>query len=168
MPLVVTDKESGKHYSRSSGSNSSGFHKTVRRSRTLNEEKTLPAAERSKPPAPRHASQSLDDLVRCAICLEQLNRPTMVPVLVFKSTDSLSDRQKWLFHILFFKKCEQVVTVSTHFLLGLPEDLRPKEIESHRMSYLSARCDSSVGGHQCIANQHPSAGISRINRNNRR
>jgi hypothetical protein len=75
----VTDKESGKHYSRGSGSNSSGFHKTVRRSRTLNEEKTLPAAERSKPPAPRrHASQSLDDLVRCAICLEQLNRPTMV------------------------------------------------------------------------------------------
>nr|CAH0107848.1 unnamed protein product [Daphnia galeata] len=80
MPLVVTDKESGKHYSRGSGSNSSGFHKTVRRSRTLSEEKTLPAAERSKPPAPRrHASQSLDDLVRCAICLEQLNRPTMLP-----------------------------------------------------------------------------------------
>lgn len=78
MPLVVTDKEAGKHKNRGSGSNPSAFHKVVRRSRTLNEGK-LPTTERSIPP-PRHASQSLEDLVRCAICLEQLIRPTMVSV----------------------------------------------------------------------------------------
>ncbi|XP_046464567.1 RING finger protein nhl-1-like isoform X2 [Daphnia pulex] len=72
MPLVVTDKEAAKHKNRGGVLN-----KFVRRSRTLNEEK-LPTKERSKP-HPRHASQSLEDLVRCAICLEQLIRPTMLP-----------------------------------------------------------------------------------------
>ncbi|EFX90037.1 hypothetical protein DAPPUDRAFT_300091 [Daphnia pulex] len=72
MPLVVTDKEAAKHKNRVGVLN-----KFVRRSRTLNEEK-LPTKERSKPPPPRHASQSLEDLVRCAICLEQLIRPTMI------------------------------------------------------------------------------------------
>jgi hypothetical protein len=74
MPLVVTDKEAAKHKNRGGVLN-----KFVRRSRTLNEEK-LPTKERSKP-HPRHASQSLEDLVRCAICLEQLIRPTMVIIV---------------------------------------------------------------------------------------
>lgn len=82
MPLVVTDKEAGKHYSHGSGSNpSSSRYKNPRRSRTLNEE-WPPTSEHPKAP-PRHASQSLEDLVRCAICLEQLRRPTMVSILIW-------------------------------------------------------------------------------------
>ncbi|XP_032781467.1 RING finger protein nhl-1-like [Daphnia magna] len=78
MPLVVTDKEASKHNSHGSGANpNTSRHKNLRRSRTLNEEKR-PTSERPKVPL-RHASQTLEDLVRCAICLEQLRRPTMLP-----------------------------------------------------------------------------------------
>lgn len=72
-----------------------------------------------------------------------------------------------LFHVSFFCFYEQVVAVSTHFLLGLPEDLRPEETDSHRLPYLSARGDSSVGRHQCLAHQHPPAGFPRVDCNNR-
>lgn len=67
----------------------------------------------------------------------------------------------------FFCFYEQVVAVSTHFLLGLSEDLRPEETDSHRLPYLSARGDSSVGGHQCLADQHSPAGFPRVDCNNR-
>lgn len=81
MPLVVTDKEASKHNSHGSGANpNTSRHKNLRRSRTLNEEKR-PTSERPKVPL-RHASQTLEDLVRCAICLEQLRRPTMVSIWI--------------------------------------------------------------------------------------
>lgn len=82
MPLVVTEEGgSGRSKSRGSATSSSSGSfpnnlKVLRRSRTLDEDSSS-ALERQKQ-VQRHGSQSLDELVRCAICLDQLCRPTMV------------------------------------------------------------------------------------------
>lgn len=70
MPLVPTEEGVVKTKNR-------GLSKILRRSNTVSDE-NCSTSQRSKQPLRKHASQSLDELVRCAICLEQLRRPTMV------------------------------------------------------------------------------------------
>lgn len=115
MPLAVTDDgTAGSKNRKSTHSRSTAFSKTLRRSQTLNEE-THSSSGRSKTTV-RYASQSLEDLVRCAICLEQLRRPTMVSktnsVAQFCTTNKI--------------KSHYIVTVPTHVLPELFGALRGK------------------------------------------